>query len=210
MTFEDDVIQLLSVTGPLNDEITARLGVSRRQTVNQLCRRLERRRILIRQRGSQGKILNRLSGQPLEAALTETADAPAALLSEDEVKHAIKAHLESRGYHVEVKWGRERGIDIEASGPAGRLLLEAKGEVASQPQQTNYFIGALGELVQRMTDPQARYGLALPDNAFNRGLVARLPRLAWDRLNLGVYLVSRRGDDYGVRELKGQEDPRCR
>jgi hypothetical protein len=34
-------------------------------------------------------------------------------------------------------------------------------------------IGALGELLQRMTESNAVYGLALPDNAQYRGLVER-------------------------------------
>src|SRR2546421_1922181 len=86
------------------------------------------------------------------------------LLSEDEVKAAVQAHLQAAGYSVKVMWGRERGMDIDATGPGGRLVIEAKGEVLLQPQQVNYFLGALGELVQRMDDPRARYGLALPEN----------------------------------------------
>jgi hypothetical protein len=31
-------------------------------------------------------------------------------------------------------------------------------------QQGNYFLHALGELIQRIDDPGARFGLALPDN----------------------------------------------
>jgi len=87
----------------------------------------------------------------------------AGLVSEDEVKEAVRAHLESRGYEVAVAWGRSHGIDLHATGPEGRIAIEAKGDVPSRPQQTNYSIGALGELVQRMSDPEASYGLALPD-----------------------------------------------
>ena len=45
------------------------------------------------------------------------------------------------------------------------------------PQQVNYFLGAIGELTQRMADPDAVYGLALPDNRQYRGLVDRLHAL---------------------------------
>jgi hypothetical protein len=122
-------------------------------------------------------------------------------VSEDEVKAAVKAFLEERGYQVSVAWGRTQGIDIEATGPAGRFLIEAKGEVASQPQKTNYFLGALGELLQRMSDEQATYVLALPDNQTYRGLVQRLPELAKRRLGLRVLFVRRSADELVVEEV---------
>jgi hypothetical protein len=51
-----------------------------------------------------------------------------------------------------VAWGRVRGIDIDARHPDGRrYVIEAKAEVGRNgPQQVNYFVGMLGELVQRM------------------------------------------------------------
>lgn len=77
-------------------------------------------------------------------------------------------------------------------------MLEAKGAVARNAQQVNYFLGALGELVQRMDDPSATYGLALPDNRQYRGLVSRLPALAVQRLGLVFYLVARSSDGLRV------------
>lgn len=71
---------------------------------------------------------------------------------------------EGEGFVVAVAWARTRGADIVATRPGARLVLEAKGEVLLQPQQVNYFLGALGELLQRMDDPVSAYGLALPDN----------------------------------------------
>lgn len=79
-------------------------------------------------------------------------------------------------------------------------MLEAKGEVLLQPQQVNYFLGTLGELVQRMDDPDTTYGLALPDNRQYRGLVSRLPSLARDRLGLRVLFVSLSFGRLGVTE----------
>ena len=61
------------------------------------------------------------------------------------------------------------------------------------PQQVNYFLGARGELLQRMSDPVAIYGLALPDSQRYRGLAARLPALAWQRLRLTVLFVGKNG-----------------
>jgi hypothetical protein len=80
--------------------------------------------------------------------------------------------------------------------PDGRYLIEAKAEGGKNgPQQVNYFVGMLGELVQRMDDVQASYGIALPDNRQNQGLVNRLPALAKERLRLAVFWVSRECDE---------------
>jgi hypothetical protein len=42
--------------------------------------------------------------------------------------------------------------------------------------QGNYFLNAMGELVQRMVDPDAEYGLAFPDVPRFRRLVEQSPR----------------------------------
>jgi len=123
---------------------------------------------------------------------------PGDFLKEDEVKEAVRDHLRAEGYDVAVAWGHERGIDIETRKPGHRILIEAKGEVARQPQQVNYFLGALGELMQRLADPDAYYGLALPDNRQYRGLVERLPTFARQQLRLRVYFVSHSADGYRV------------
>jgi hypothetical protein len=123
-------------------------------------------------------------------------------IAEDEVKRAVAAHLEAQGFSVQVAWGGARGIDIEARRGAERLVLEAKGKVANPPQQVNYFLNALGELVQRMDDPHTRYGLALPDNRQYRRLVGRLPAHARERLGLVVFFVRREGNRFAV-EVEG-------
>jgi hypothetical protein len=112
-------------------------------------------------------------------------------ITEDEVKTAVKTWLESEGWTVNVAWGRERGIDVDAHRRSQRLIIEAKGEAPPGPQQVNYFLSALGEIAQRMNDPVARYGLALPDHSQYRKLVARLPALARERLKLDVLFVTR-------------------
>jgi hypothetical protein len=175
-----------------DDELAALLGV-RRQVINQVCRSLELQGRLKRRVSVGSKIVNLLVGVVPPSVDEPVPRPPGAdgLLTEDEVKAAVRDHLQAQGYRVTVAWGHQRGIDIEAMRPANRILIEAKGEVTLQPQQVNYFIGALGELVQRLADPNARYGLALPDNPQYRGLVARLPALARQRLSLIVFLVKR-------------------
>jgi hypothetical protein len=192
MTLADRILDELGrhQSGLADDELAVRLGVIR-QAVNQSARRLAVQGRLVRD-ASGPKITNRIRGTaPLSPPAPPRAASPSGLLAEDEVKAAVRDHLVAEGYEVSVAWGRTRGVDIDARGPAGRLLLEAKGEVALQPQQVNYFVGALGELVQRMADGDARYGLALPDNRQYRGLVSRLPDVAWQRLGLIVFFVGR-------------------
>lgn len=188
-------------SGPLDDDVLAhRLAVAQRQTVNQTARRMEGRGQLRRYQGPDGKIVNALVSPE-----TPPVPSPAAPLSgdgprisEDEVKRAVADHLSGHGFEVVVAWGRTRGIDLDARHPDGRrYVVEAKAEVALQPQQVNYFVGALGELVQRMDDAGAVYGLALPGNRQYRGLAARLPGLARRRLGLVLFWVTR-GED-GLR-----------
>jgi hypothetical protein len=121
-------------------------------------------------------------------------------VTEDEVKAAVKAWLEAAGWTVVVAWGRQRGIDIDARRGPERLIIEAKGEALPGPQQVNYFLNAFGEIVQRMDDPVARHGLALPDHRQYRGLVDRLPALARERLRLDVFFVRRSGSEYVVEK----------
>jgi hypothetical protein len=94
-----------------------------------------------------------------------------------------------------VTFGTERGIDLDARHDDGRrIVVEAEGGVASDQQQGNYFLIAIGQLLQRMADATAVYVLALPDNRRYRGLVQRLPRLARQRLGL-VDLLGSQDDD---------------
>ena len=114
----------------------------------------------------------------------------------------MKEYLEAAGFRVTVAWGRQRGTDIRAVSGAEVMLLEAKGSAVNPPQQVNYFLGALGELLQRMSDPAATYGLALPDSQQYRGLASRLPALAWQRLRLTMLFVSKDGaGEYAVRHV---------
>ena len=178
-----------------DDDLAGRLHI-RRQHVNQIARRLERRGILKRAVGPAGKLMNTLVGgaeveQPVEAP---RRSAVGSLVTEDFVKRGVYDHLVQQGCVGEVRWGHELGIDIEMTGPVGRFVIEAKGEAASDQQQRNYFLGALGELVQRMADDDAHYGLALPDNRQYRNLVSRLPSLVWSRLSLVVFFVAADGE----------------
>jgi biotin operon repressor len=203
VTTAERILQTLADgAGPLDDDqLASALGV-RRQAINSECRKLQAQGRLVRRVSVGNKIQNVLTGNPpLPLRAPSAAHRPGGLLAEDEVKAAVQDHLRAQGYEVTVAWGHQRGTDIEARKSGDRILIEAKGAVASDQQQGNYFIGAIGELVQRLNDPDARYGLALPDNRRYRGLVQRLPDLARQRLNLVVYVVSRLDIGYSVTEI---------
>lgn len=200
---------------PLDDDVLAvRLGVSHRQSVNQAARRLEAQGLLRRIPGGDGKIVNALPAHALPGSALSEGGSTVAMaqpashagttagrrdrftgdrITEDEVKEAVRDFLVADGFEVQVAWGRNPGVDLHAWHPDGRrFLIEAKAEVGTAgAQQHNYFVGALGELVQRMDEPEATYALALPDNRQYRGLVDRLPALAKRRLRLAVFWVDR-------------------
>ncbi len=123
------------------------------------------------------------------------------VLAQDRVVEAVKAYLESQGYsQVEVVLGRKHGIDIQAVGPQGRLIGEAVGAYLTQPEDTNHFNTVLGQILRRMSDPDAQYVITLPDSPTYRKLVQKLPPLAWQRLGLTVMFV--RHDDSGYHVME--------
>jgi len=115
-------------------------------------------------------------------------------LSEDSVKRHLQAWLESQGWRVTVVWGKGRGIDIEAFKQDQRWIIEAKGSGSRDPMRVNYFLCMLGETLQRMNDPRARYSIALPDHRQFRNLWARLPELAKSRTEITILFVDASGN----------------
>ena len=202
---------------PLDDDVLAqRLGVGHRQAVNQAALVWRPRAVS----GGSPDLTGRSSMHCRRAQSIGLRNTPvrgrltAALTVAGSPRMAsrrLSAHLTAQGFDVAVAWGRVRGIDIDARHTDGRrYVIEAKAEVGSNgPQQVNYFLGMLGELVQRMDDAQAMYGIALPDNRQYRGLVDRLPALARERLRLSVFWVRRDGGELGV-EVDCQPAGCCR
>lgn len=141
-TLAERILELLESTDGLDDdEIASHLGVVR-QRVNQASRALELRGLVRRETGWRGKIVNRRTRAPTPPP--RVAPPPSSihgLITEDEVKQAMKDYLDADGYEVTVMWGRERGVDIDAHGPNGRILIEAKGEAPTPQMQGNYFLG---------------------------------------------------------------------
>jgi hypothetical protein len=214
--------------GADDDQLAARLAITPRQQVNQICRALANNGLITRHHDPDaGKIVNRIrdavppkatKGSSLRPMLASRTLAPAETraraaashrlrvlaneievrefayagelqLSENEVKRAVGAALQAEGWDVVTQWGHARGIDLEARRGGERLVVEAKGEGSLNPMRVNYFLHALGELLQRMRTGDARYGLAFPAHRQFVGLILRLPTWVCLRLNLWFFLV---------------------
>ena len=119
-------------------------------------------------------------------------------MTEDRVKSALVAMLEPSGWSVEVAWGKKRGIDIVALRGEERWVIECKGTGSLAPMQNNYFVGVIGELMQRMSDRRAKHSIAFPNLPKFRRLWSELPAVAKERLQLTALFVS---EDGSVLEL---------
>lgn len=196
-TLNQRIVDLVNASPGLTDrEITDRLiGESAgQQAVNQAARALATAKGLLRRPRSDGKVANypskELHAQPEGST---ASDCIAAALSEDELKRRVEAWLVGSGWQVKVKWGRTQGIDIDATKDESRWIIEAKGSGSLDSMRVNYFVGMLGELLQRMNDPSARYSIALPDMIQFRGLWRRLPDLAKSRTSISALFVDASG-----------------
>ena len=197
---------LLGHTPGLTDrEITDSLNghSSPQQPTNQKCRDLEGRGVLVRRKRKDGLIGNFLASQPEKIDIAPKKEVAYRQptndnLSEDDVKRMLEKWLIDKGWQVRIAWGHERGIDIEASKDKLLWIIEVKGSGSLQPMRVNYFLGALGELLQRMNNPDASYSIAFPDIQQFRGLWDRLPDLAKLRTGITVLFV---GTDGNVVQL---------
>lgn len=174
------------------DALTRRPGLSERelaaethgagsaqQLVNGECRRMVKLGLIERRR-EDGVNRNFLSGTPPIQATRPQARPPIdpEKESEDSLKRHLAEWLITDRWVPEVRWGKNRGIDIDARRGTEHWIIEVKGIGKYQPMRVNYFLGGLAEVLQRMDDPVARYSVAFPDIPQYRGLWTRLPQLA--------------------------------
>ncbi len=198
-THRDRVLEFLArCPGRDDDEIASALEIEPRQTINILCRKLHREGLLRRELGSRGKIVNFLTDKAVETApmpviLAITPGSQSAPLSEDQVKAELAKWLEMAGWSVKVAWGRTRGIDIVASRGTEKWIIECKGIGSSAPMKNNYFLGVVGEVLQRMHDDGARHSVAFPDLPKFRRLWKELPSRVKEQLKLTALFVTPQG-----------------
>jgi hypothetical protein len=200
-TLRKQIADLLRSDPGLTDrEITDRLRGKGaiQQPINMTCRQMEAVKLLVRRRRGDGLIGNFPSDGttvPIVPQPQSRSEAPAAkavpneVMSEDVVKQLLAHWLEERGWKVKVAWGFVRGIDIDAEREGSRWIIEAKGGGSRPEMRVNYFIAMLGETLQRMSDPSAKYSIALPDMPQFRRLWTRLPELAKTRTNISALFV---------------------
>lgn len=214
MTLKSRILKLLESSPGLTDrEITDRLfgRNTPQQAVNQACRSLENDGLLERRRSRP--LDNLIGNWPTGSAARrnparvrpavrheERPDAP----SEDEVKRILERWLTGQGWSVSVRYGHERGIDIEAIRNEERWIIEVKGPGSRQPMRVNYFLAVLGETLQRMSDPRAHYSVAFPDLDQFRRLWQRLPALAKKRTGITAIFVTADGR---IQEISGGSKP---
>jgi hypothetical protein len=96
--------------------------------------------------------------------------------------------------NFDLAWAKTRGIDLHARRGEERWIIEVKGSGSLDPMRVNYFLGVLGETLQRMDDPKAAYSIALPDLKQFRNLWKRLPILAKQRTKITALFV--KGDGH--------------
>jgi hypothetical protein len=198
------LIELLGKTPGMTDrEITniLRGNSAPQQPINIAARGLVKKGVVIRKKRHDGLIGNYLSGKTIPASTspnTPSAKDGKNKLSEDQAKEILRTWLEKGGWSTEIAWGRARGIDIEAKRGSERWVIEVKG-IGSRPEmRVNYFIGILGETLQRMGDQDAKYSIAVPNVAQFWRLWTRLPAIAKSRTTITVLFIS---DDGSIEEV---------
>ena len=117
---------LLRRPGIDDDEISQLTGITPRQQVNQICRRLESRGVLLRSPGPRGKIVNALVGAP-RAKASRTSVAPASELPPPASTPAPKA---SRTFPT--RGGRRPGV-LKIRTPDASRTTPAVGAGPSGP-----------------------------------------------------------------------------
>ncbi|MDZ7686947.1 MAG: MarR family transcriptional regulator [Gammaproteobacteria bacterium] len=198
-TLPQEIVALLESDPGLTDrEITNRLRTVNdpQQPINIAARNLASKGVINREKRADGLIGNYRTGPPLpvsNAVASTLKNGGANELSEDECKKILEKWLKSSGWQSEIAWGHARGIDVDARRGGKRWIIEVKGIGSRQPMRVNYFIGMLGETLQRMDDEKASYSIAIPDVQQFRNLWGRLPTLAKQRTGITALFIDSSG-----------------
>ena len=113
--------------------------------------------------------------------------------TENQVKEHIRSQLARDGWSVKVAMGSAHGIDVEAEKDGHRWIVEAKGFGTDQ-EVANSFRYVLGQALERMSDENAKYSIAVPEDPRYRNLWKGLPDLAKKRTGITCLFVKRDGD----------------
>ncbi len=117
---------------------------------------------------------------------------------ESEVVDAFCAYLTVNGWQIQREVKTPTGpVDVVATKGVERLVAEAKGLTADAGLDMNT---AYGQLLNRMTDPGARYAVVAPESS--RKAALRVPRRVRDLLGIDVYVVTASG---AVSQVEAEE-----
>lgn len=187
---ERNIIRTLEKNPGYSDKDLAEVVIGRTNSpryVNQTCRTLVTRGIILRNKRPDGLIGNWLNTNSMN--LSQTLD-PVDEISDKKIKKGLETFLKSQGWETKIAWGFTHGIDIEATQGTHRWIIEVKGYETLNLLPANIFVSVLGEIIQRMEDPECKYSIALPDIEPFRRLWARLPAVAIERTRLTALFVT--------------------
>ncbi len=172
------------------------------QYINQKCRVLAAQGILDRKARADGRLGNWLTDDSyyLKARNEQRTAAHTADIAEKRIKQVLESYLTAQKWEPRISWSSGHGIDIDASRGDDRWIIEVKGAEDCNPAWVNLFLTVLGELLQRMDNPQCKYSIALPDIDHLRRLWERLPPLAKRRTGISALFVNPQGD---ITEITG-------
>ncbi|OGA47469.1 MAG: hypothetical protein A3G24_14425 [Betaproteobacteria bacterium RIFCSPLOWO2_12_FULL_62_13] len=202
-TLSEEILRLVTEKPGLPDrQITNALKATHapQQPVNIEARNLASKGLIDRRNREDGLIGNYPTGHKIlevessKSSSSETQRHATANLQEDALKRLLESWLHTSGWRAKIAWGNSRGADIIATRGSERWVIEVKG-IGSRPEmRVNYFIGILGEILQRMDDANSKYSIALPDVAQFGRLWDHLPRVAKERTGITALFVNERGE----------------
>ena len=115
-------------------------------------------------------------------------------LSEKLIRQNLENYLTERGWEIEDIRSTNRGIDLNARMHVIRWTIRANCFQLSREGIVVSFVSAIGEIVQRMNDPNRRYSIVLPDIPPFRRLWDRLPDTAKERIQITALFVQSTGN----------------
>jgi hypothetical protein len=131
------------------------------------------------------------------AGCTEEKERPADEMPDRRMKQYLESFLVSQGWDPEINWSSNHGIDIEAKRDLQHWIIQVTKAGPPTSPPNNSFIFVLGEILQRMDDPAAKYSVAMPDTRPFYRLWKRLPWQVKNKTGLSALFVDLSGS---VRE----------
>ena len=193
-TLKEQIIEILKIEDGFTDrEITDKIKGygEQQQSINIACRDMAKSGVIKREARADGLIGNYYLNSSKNNFIMRVNEKSEKMegLSEENIKEILNDFLILNGWKTQVAWGKTHGIDIDALKERKRWIIEVKGCGSRDAMRVNYFLAILGETLQRMDDPNAKYSIALPDIKQYRNLWSKLPSLAKERTGISILFV---------------------